>query len=294
MKYVLLAAVPGFFALNPITGRALASVIGPWALTSIRWFLAALIVGLIAWWRGARERWRLPLNDLIRVGLLATLGMAFCSYAAYAGAKYATATTVGLLYACTTALVAGYEITRGALRLTPALAFGIVCCLVGVALVLTRGDISALAKLDIGRGEAIAAAGTIAWAIYTVKLKTIPNSLTPFARFTLMSAAACLASLPFTAFELAYLQTPTLDATAAPWIAALVLIASVLAFMGYSWSMQFNGPVLTAASIALSPLYIAVLSVVLIGETIAWFHITAIVLVIAGLFAINWQQARNA
>jgi drug/metabolite transporter (DMT)-like permease len=293
MNYALLALVPGFFALNPVAGKALANVMGPWTLTTIRWTLAALVIGAIAVLRGRTERWHLPLRDGALLALLAAGGMAFCSYAAYAGAKYSTATAVGLIYACTTALVAAYEIARGALRPTAMLAVGIAACMVGVLLVLGRGDLSALAALSFGRGEIIATLGMITWAIYTVLLKRVPRTLTPFAQFTIMCAWAAVASVPFTAYELLTGPEPLITRATVPWIAALVLVASVLAFMGYSMSMARNGPVLSAASIALSPLYIAVLSVWLVGETLAWFHFASIALVVAGLIAINWQQART-
>ncbi|MFM2422297.1 MAG: hypothetical protein RL291_827, partial [Pseudomonadota bacterium] len=139
MNYALLALVPGFFALNPVAGKALADVVGPWMLTLIRWVFAAAVIGAIAIWRGRDERWHLPMKDLMFVSALAAGGMAFCSFSAYAGAKYSTATAVGLIYACTTAFVAAYEVARGALKMTPALTFGIGACIVGVLLVLVRG-----------------------------------------------------------------------------------------------------------------------------------------------------------
>jgi drug/metabolite transporter (DMT)-like permease len=122
-------------------------------------------------------------------------------------------------------------------------------------------------------------------------LKHLPKGVTPFAMFAMMTAAAAVASLPMTAGEFIAGNSPRWSWSLVPWIAGLVLIASVLAFMGYSWSMTFNGPVLTAASLALSPLYIAALSVWLIGETLSWFHVVAIALVCSGLFLINRAKA---
>ena len=92
MQLLLLVIVPAAFGLNPVVARALAEQFGPGTLSLTRWGLSALLIGMIASWRGPRERWRMPHSEFPRLILLGAFGMGFCSYAAYAGVRATTAT----------------------------------------------------------------------------------------------------------------------------------------------------------------------------------------------------------
>ncbi len=293
MNYVLLALIPAAFGLNPVIARALHTTFEPATLTVLRWSFSALIIGAVALARGKRERWRAPLSDYLALIGLGVAGMGFCAYAAYVATQTATATTVGLIYACTAALVASYEIVRGQTRLTLPLLIGLSLCLVGVATLLTRGHLETIGTLHVGRGELWAVAGMCVWAFYSVAMRPRAGTLTPLASFTVLSCAATLAALPLMAMELSTHSLPQLGLVHIAWIAALVLITGVFAFMGYNWSLARNGAILTAATISLSPLYIAGMAIVLIGEDIAWYHGVALALVTAGLGAINFARART-
>lgn len=289
---ILLVLVPAFFGLNPVTARALVGDFEPATLTFIRWSLAAVVIGMVALSRGAGERWRVGRAELGRLLVLGALGMGFCSYAAYAGVQTATATTVGLIYACTAALVAAWGILRGTQRATALLGVGLLACVVGVALILTRGDLTALADLRIGKGELWALAGTAVWAGYTVAMTRQTTFMTPFAQFTLMAAAAAAACVPAMALELAGHPLPAPTPRILGWLAGLVLLTGCAAFLGYNISLRLNGPVLTSASISLAPLYIAAMAIFLIGEEVAWYHLAAIAMVVAGLLAIQQDRRR--
>jgi drug/metabolite transporter (DMT)-like permease len=292
MNYLILALIPAAFGLNPVIARALHLTFEPATLTVLRWSLSALIVGVIAIARGGQERWRAPLKDYAALIGLGLFGMGFCAYAAYVATQTATATTVGLIYACTAALVAGWEIVRGQTRASLPLLAGLVLCVAGVATLLTRGHLETIATLDIGRGELWAIAGMSVWAFYSIAMRPRAATLTPLASFTVLSCAATLAALPLAALELQARPLPPLAPVHIAWIAALVLITGVFAFMAYNWSLARNGAILTAATIALSPLYIAGMAIVLIGEEIAWYHGVALALVTLGLGAINLARMR--
>jgi drug/metabolite transporter (DMT)-like permease len=292
MNYLLLALIPAAFGLNPVIARALHATFEPGTLTVLRWSFSALIIGVVALARGRRERWRARISDYVALAGLGIGGMGFCAYAAYAATQTATATTVGLIYACTAALVAIYEIARGQTRASVPLVAGLILCLVGVATLLTRGHLEELGALDFGIGELWAVAGTTGWAMYSVAMRPRANILTPLATFTVTSVAATLAALPFMLSEISLRPLPEPTLVHGMWIAALVLITGVAAFIGYNWSLMRNGAVLTAATISLSPLYIAGMAIVLIGEEIAWFHGLALALVTSGLACLTWARAR--
>ena len=293
MNLLLLALVPACFALNPVIGRALVAQFGPGTLSLIRWALsAALAIALLAVWRAAAERWQAPAALVVRVGLLGILGMGFCSYAAFEAARTTQATNIGLVYGCTSAFVAAWEIAAGRQRATALLGLGIAACLFGVVLILTRGHPGVLQDWTFTPGDLWAAAGMLAFVVYTVMLRRVPVLLTPLAQFTVMSVAATLALLPLAGAEIAAGGMPPLHERTLPWIAALVLLTGLGAYLGYNVSLKRNGPVLTSASICLTPVYAAGQAMLLIGEKLAWYHGVALALVVAGLLLVNRAQAK--
>jgi drug/metabolite transporter (DMT)-like permease len=293
MNLLLLALVPACFAMNPVIGRAMAGIFGPASLSVTRWVLSGLIIALVAVARGRAERWRAPVGLYGRLVVLGALGMGFCAYAAFAAARTTTATNISLIYACTTALVAAWEMGSGRQRATLTLLTGIVACLAGVATILTRGHPEVLLALTFTPGDLWAAAGTLVFAGYTVAMRRVPAGLTPLAQFSIMSVGATLALLPAAVSEVAAAGVPAITAATLPWLAALVLVAGIGAFLGYNLSLIRNGPVLTSASISLNPIYAAGLAIVLIGEQLAWYHAIALATVVGGLLLINRSQGRR-
>jgi drug/metabolite transporter (DMT)-like permease len=238
MNWLLLALVPACFALNPVIGRALTDTFGPATLSVVRWSLSAVVIAAIAAARGPAEHWRAPPLLTVRIALLGALGMGFCAYAAFIAAHTAEATNIALIYGCAAALVAAWEIAAGRQRASLSLLLGIGVCLVGVVLILTRGRPGILRDWTPVVGDIWAAAGMLAFVVYTVALRRTPVVLTPMPQFVVMAGAATLALLPFAAGEIASSGLPPLHGRTLPWIAAVVLLAGIGAFLGYNISLS--------------------------------------------------------
>jgi drug/metabolite transporter (DMT)-like permease len=292
MNLLLLALVPACFALNPVTGRALAEEFGPASLALVRWSLSGLVIGAVALGRWQAERWRASAGHLLRVAALGALAMGFCAYAAYVGAQTTSATNISLIYGCASALVAAWEIAAGRQRPTWRLLLGIAACLAGVVLVLTKGHPEVLRDLTFTPGDLWAAAGMLVFVGYTVVMRRMPATLTAMPQFAVMCAGATAALLPFALGEAAAAGLPTLDGRILAWLAVVVLATGIGAFLGYNISLARNGPVLTSASLTLTPAFAAAQAMALIGERLGWYHGAAIALVVAGLTLINRDQAR--
>jgi drug/metabolite transporter (DMT)-like permease len=293
MNWLLLALVPACFALNPVIGRALIDWFGPATLSVVRWSLSAAVIAAIAGLRGPAERWHATPLLMLRIGLLGAMGMGFCAYAAFIAAHTAEATNIALIYGCATALVAAWEIGAGRQRASLFLLLGVAICMFGAVLILTRGHPGVLRDWTFVVGDLWAAAGMLVFVLYTIALRRVPAVLTAMPQFVVMAGGATLALLPFAAAEIAAGGLPPPHTGTLPWIAALVLFAGIGAFLGYSITLRRNGPVLTSASISLTPVYAAGLAIVLIGEQLAWYHGIALVLVVTGLLLINRGQTTS-
>jgi len=290
MKLLLLALVPACFAFNPVAGRALVDAFGPATLTLVRWSLSGLVIGALALMRPGYERWQAPLSHLLQLAVLAALGMGFCSIAAYIASRTTEATNIGLIYGCASAFVAVWEIVAGRQAVSALLLFGISACLLGAILILTKGHPDTIVALRFNPGDLWAAAGMLVFVGYTVAMRRVPARLTPMAQFAVMTAGASIAILPFAVSEIVSTGLPVIDARTLPWIAVVVLATGIGAYLGYNISLTLNGPVLTSASLTLTPAFAAVQAMALIGERLGWYHAAAIPLVVIGLMLIGRSQ----
>lgn len=293
MNLLLLALVPACFALNPVTGRALAEVFGPASLALVRWSVSGLVIATVALMRWKSERWRASPRHLSRVAALGALAMGFCGYAAYVAAQTTGATNIGLIYGCASAFVAAWEIAAGRQRPTWRLLLGIAACLAGVVLILTKGRPDVVRDLTFTPGDLWAAAGMLVFVGYTVAMRRVSAALTAMPQFAVMCASATLVLLPFALVEVTAGGLPAIDEGTLAWLAVVVLATGIGAFLGYNISLARNGPVLTSASLTLTPAFAAAQAMTLIGERLAWYHAVAIVLVVAGLILINRDQGRR-
>jgi drug/metabolite transporter (DMT)-like permease len=292
MNLLLLALVPACFALNPVIGRAMADTFGPASLSVTRWALSGLIIAAAAL-VSQGERWRAPAWLYGWLMVLGAGGMGFCAYAAFAGARTTTATNIGLIYACVTPLVAVCETIASRQRPAWELVMGVTACLAGAVVLLTRGHPETLMGLTFTPGDLWAAAGCVVFTGYTFAMRRVPRTLTSLPQFSVMSVGASLVLLPFTAGELQGAGFPAITLATLPWLAGLVFVAGIGAFLGYNLSLIRNGPVLTAATNSLIPIYAAGLAIGLIGEQLAWYHAAALALVVGGLLLINRGQSRQ-
>jgi drug/metabolite transporter (DMT)-like permease len=290
MKLLLLALVPACFAFNPVAGRALVDSFGPATLTLVRWSLSGLVIGTLALMRPGNERWQASLSQLLQLGILAAFGMGFCSIAAYLASRTTEATNIGLIYGCASAFVAVWEIVARRQTASAQLLVGISACLLGAILILTKGHPETIVALRFNPGDLWAAAGMLVFVGYTVAMRRVPSRLTPLPQFAVMSVGASLAMLPFAATEIFSTGLPVIDGRTLPWIAVVVLATGIGAYLGYNISLTLNGPVLTAASLTLTPAFAAVQAMALIGERLGWYHAAAIALVVTGLTLIGRSQ----
>ena len=254
---------------------------GPASLTLLRWALSGLVIGAIALMRPGRERWLAPASHLFQLAALAAFGMGFCSFAAYVASRSTEATNIGLIYGCASALVALWEIIARRQAASVLLVAGISICLLGAALVLSKGQPDTIVALRFNPGDLWAAAGMLVFVGYTIAMRRVPPRLTPLSQFTVMCIGASIATLPFAIGEIVSGGVPVFDERTLPWIGVVVIATGIGAYLGYNVSLTVNGAVLTTAALTLTPAFAAVEAMALIGERLSWYHVVAIPLVIA-------------
>src|SRR5690348_9552164 len=213
--YLLLTATAFIWSLNWIVGRAIVGHVSPIALTFIRWSIA--IVALLPF--------ALPMilanraivrRDWKTIVFLAFWGTGLHNTFSYVGLNFTTATNGVILNSATPVIIVVLSWALYRETITRLQALGIAVSMVGVAAIVSRGDLAALATLAINKGDIIVLVGVTFWAAYTVFLRHKPAELPGLALLTCCGCVGLVILTPLVAIEAAFfgghveLSPPTL------------------------------------------------------------------------------------
>ncbi len=160
------ALVAGSFSL----GAMAAPFVSPSALTVLRFALAGVLVGAIAAVTTGfpRVAWRAPW----RYGVLGAL-LASYFVLMFWGLQTAAAVPTAAVFTLTPLMAAGFGWLLLGQITTRRMAVGLAIGAVGAVWVVFRGDVAALLRLEVGRGEVIYFVGCIAHAIYAPMVRKL-------------------------------------------------------------------------------------------------------------------------
>ena len=287
IAYLLTATA--LWAGNAIAGRVLVAsgAVSPVTLSTVRWGLAALLL-LPLGWRVFAPSSALWLNKR-RFLLLGLFGVGSYNALLYLALETSTAINVTLIGASMPIwmLFIGAVFYQTKPRLLQAV--GAVVSLLGVAVVLTRGDLSTLLSMQMVLGDLLIMLATITWALYSWML-TRPGSSNerqwPWAQFLMAQVfVGFLWTGLFDSYEIvsghAYLDLNL-------WTISLILFVaigpSLIAYRCWGLGVNGAGPTVAAFFANFIPLFTAVFSAAILGEPPQLFHGLAFALIVTGIW----------
>lgn len=287
---LLMTLPPLLWAGNAVVGRLTVGSVPPLTLNFLRWVIAALILlpfgwGLFKDWRAIAARW----PHLLLIGLLGV--------GSYNSLQYlALVTTTPINVTLIAASMPVWMMAVGSLmhdeHPTRRQIAGAVLSLSGVILVIARGDLATLARVQFVVGDLYVLIAVVAWAFYSWLLARPPESMRGDARPDWNWAAFLLVQVLFGLSGSAVAAGAEIAITGegirwSPWVvAALLYVAigpSVIAYRCWGLGVTQAGPALAAFFGNLTPLFAAVMSAAALGEAPQWFHGAAFGLIVGGI-----------
>jgi drug/metabolite transporter (DMT)-like permease len=263
--------------------RWAAGAIPPVGMAFWRWGLTFLLllpfVGRALW----RDR-AAAVREAPQLLVLGGLGMGVCGAPVYIGAETTTATNMGLIYAGSPVLIVLLGRLASSTKIGRAQAAGITLCLLGVVIIVLRGDPYVLAGLALSRGDLWVLFAMSGWALYSVLLKHWRSALPLTVRFAAITLGGVAVMLPFYAAEILSGQPTPLDPRSVATLLGLALVPGLGAYLSYGKLVAELGPARTSVLIYLIPLYTALLAWALLGERLALYHLLGAAFIAPGLY----------
>ncbi len=283
----LLVAACLFWAGNFVLGRAAAGEVPPVGRAVWRWVLAGAVLAPFA----LRPLWAMRAEIMARSGLFLALGL--FGVGSFTPLPYiALGHTAAITAALTNSLIP-VAIILAALALDrerPAgmqLA-GLSLSLAGVMVIVSRGDAAALAGFRINSGDLLMLVAVIAWGLYTVLLRRVPEGLRTRLGPVGLLGATIVFGLPviwlcrLIELGLGGAEMPH-DAASLALVAYTALFASIAAYLCWNGGVTLIGPAAAGPFLHLMPPFSAALAVPLLGEAVRPFHAAGLLLIVAGV-----------
>lgn len=252
--------VAGSFSL----GVRAANLIDPAVITAARFVIAAAIIGGVALTIGPglpRTAWVAPWRYLL-------LGGVFASYFVlmFEGLKTAPPVSAAAVFTLTPLMAAGFGWLLLRQRMTPTIAAALTLGGIGALWIIFRGDLQAMTRLDLGRGEAIYLLGCAAHAFYAPLVRRLNRGESPvtFSFGTLVAGALLLLIWGWDAIR----ATDWAHLPAIVWItlAYLAVFASAAAFVLVQYATLRLPAAKVMAYTYLTPLWV-IMTEAALGQT---------------------------
>lgn len=287
---LLLTLPPLFWAGNAVVGRLVRDDIPPMALNGLRWLLALLLLAplarrLLADPRPALARWR----GLAELGFL---GMGCYNALQYLALHTSSPLNVTLITASMPVWMLGVGALAYGVKPTRRQLAGAGLSLLGVTVVIARGDAATLRAVHFVPGDLLMLLALFTWALYSWRLARPVRGLRPGEKPDWQWAEALMAQLMFgAAFSAVSAGVEQVVAPAAiHWspslVAALFYVAigpSLIAYRCWGLGVAEAGPALAGFFVNLTPVFAALISAALLGTAPAWYHGLAFALIAAGI-----------
>jgi drug/metabolite transporter (DMT)-like permease len=280
--YLLLTLTTLFWAGNAIAARMAVGEVSPMLLIALRWFGTVALLFAVG---GAQLRrdWPLLRPRLPYLAVMGFVGLTVFNALFYLAAHETSAVNIGILQGAMPVLVLLGSVALFRARLGALQVAGVTITMVGVVLVVSKGDLAVLAALDLNQGDLLMLLASLCYAAYTLGLRNRPQ-VSPISVLTVISAAAAVATLPFAVVEAQMGRTiwPGVEGWAV--VTYVTVFPSVLAQLFFMKGVSLIGPARAGVFINLVPVFAAILAVAILGEAFRWYHLGAIVLVLSGIW----------
>jgi len=280
---------------NHVVARAMHDTVPLTAMVFWRWALALLVLIPIALPQIRKDY--VPLRRNLReIAIGGIIGVGIFSFLLVGGAYQGLAIEVGIINATTPAWVAVIAWLNGQSLLRARGWFGLLLAFLGTVVIVAQGSLAVLATIDIRIGNLWSLLGAIAFAWFSLRVRTWSREISSLSLTAVTALIGCLvimapAYMIWLAIGGEVIAFRDADSSRA-W-ASVIYVAlgpTLLGNVCYLFGLTVVGPQRAAAFLYLSPVFAALLSVGLLGEPLHLFHLMGFALIIAGLVVVNLDR----
>jgi len=289
-KLVLVAAIWGG---QYSAGRLVAEALPGFTNAALRFVVAAPILVALAYaWEGG-----LPRLDGRRFATM--LALAFCgvfvfNVCFFAGLERVPAGRGALIMALNPVMTAlGAWLVFGE-RMSRVRMSGIALAVAGVIVVISHGNLGALAHGALGLGELLLFGSVLGWTAYTLMGRAVLKGMSPLGATAWASLLGMIMLVACAVFERPWAALAALPPSGWGAIAYLGALGTVVAFLWFYDGVKGIGPARAAVFLSFVPVFGVAFAALVLGERILVSMIVGGAMVVGGVLLTNRPEPRVA
>jgi drug/metabolite transporter (DMT)-like permease len=229
--------------------------------------------------------------ELFAVGVL---GLTICQGLIYVGLEFTNATTAGIIMALApifTMVLAHFLLPE---KMGLRQAAGAAVSMLGMIVIVARGDLASLLKLDVNAGELLIVGSAVAWALYTVMLRRLKFGIERLPLLVLLLGMGAVGAVPLYLWEIVSGDRFALALSGLLSLAYVAGPGGALMYYLYNRSVDALGASRAGMLLYLQTAFVAILAYIFLGERLQGFDLAGGASIVAGLLLAMLPGSRKA
>ena len=279
-------------ASNLIVARGGVEYVPPISLAFWRWTLVFIILFIFNFYF-LKDKLRSIKKEFFKLFFLGAMGCGVCGAFPFLAGKTTTIVNMGIIYTSSPIFIILISSLFFREKINYLKIIGLISCLVGVFIIIIKGDISFLINLKFTMGDLWMLGAAVGWALYSIYLFYWKSDLAVFPRFTLIAFFGALSLLPFYILEENFFLKTNFDNNFLFWVSFAAISPGIIAFSLYTLTQKYLGASTTGFTLYLFTVYGAFYGIFLFQEKLELFHYIGTILVFIGIFLVK-KKMKNA
>ena len=223
-------------------------------------------------------------NEYKKLFFLGATGCGICGAFPFLAGQTTTVTNMGIIYTSSPIFIILISSIFFDEKINIIKVVGLISCLVGVFVIIIKGDLYLLINLNFTVGDLWILAAAIGWALYSIYLFYWKTKLDIFQRFTLIAFFGAVSLLPFYISEEIFFERTIFSREFFMWVFFAAISPGIISFTLYTMVQKKLGTTLTGFTLYIFTIYGAIYGYFLFEENLENYHLIGTVLVFFGVY----------
>lgn len=264
---------------NFVVAKTLVAHASPMTLTLVRWLIAVIVLLPLVWWK---EKRLVPAKAaLVPLFLMGITGVALFNIFQFLALERTTSTNAGLISTMNTMSIALFSFAFLKEKINGWQLLAMVLSLIGVFLVLSKGDWQLLWHFQLNTGDLWMVAAVCVWGLYSVCSKWAMQTTSPLMATLYAGLFGVLILVPFTITDFTFSE---IDSSFILSLLYTGVISTVVCMVFWNIGVQQLGATTSGIFLNFNPIFTALLAFLFIGEQLSWLQGIGGIIVILGCY----------
>ena len=279
-------------ASNLVVARGGVEFVPPISLAFWRWTLVFIIL-LPFTYLSLKKNFKIIKNEYKKLFFLGAMGCGVCGAFPFLAGETTTVTNMGIIYTSSPIFIILISSIFFREKINFIKIIGLISCLMGVFVIIIKGDLNLLINLKLTIGDLWMLAAAVGWALYSIYLFYWKSKLPIFQRFALVAFFGSASLFPFYILEEFLFQGTTFSTEFFSWVTFAAISPGIIAFTLYTIAQKKLGASLTGFTLYIFTVYAAIYGLFLFDEKLEFYHYVGTILVFFGVYLAKKQNEKK-